>query len=216
MGLTTGNFQPVDPATFMETPYYGRVRTIRQPPWPDKVPSPAATTARQLTSCPTWRCLRASSSRSCCPASTPRPPRLQASWPPAIKRLHSTVAHEPAADDQLAGRADHAKRAVRHSELAVVDVRARDDLELVADGTHAGLELERHAACPGVEAAADLQPLSINRCAVGHEPDLGAVLDVEEVLGTQVLVAQLVLRVEAARVDRQLDRGVLVQVERPS
>ena len=28
MGLTTGNFPPVDPATFMETPYRDRVKTL--------------------------------------------------------------------------------------------------------------------------------------------------------------------------------------------
>ena len=28
MGLTTGNFPPVDPATFMETPYRERIKTL--------------------------------------------------------------------------------------------------------------------------------------------------------------------------------------------
>jgi hypothetical protein len=37
--------------------------------------------------------------------------------------------------------------------------------------------------------------------------------DVEEVAGAQVGVALLVVRVEARRVDRQFDRGCLVQLE---
>ena len=28
MGLTTGNFPPVDPATFMQTPYRERIKTL--------------------------------------------------------------------------------------------------------------------------------------------------------------------------------------------
>ena len=109
-------------------------------------------------------------------AGGPRP-RTRASW------------NQPSNFRARAGRGRSARWACGSCQACCASSRARggrraarDRPQLVADGTQAGLELERHAASSGVQAAADLQPLSIDRCAVGHEPDLGAVLDVEEVL----------------------------------
>jgi hypothetical protein len=116
-------------------------------------------------------------------------------------------------DDQLAGGAKHAEPVPRHAEVMLVGVGLGLDCELVADGPDDGVQVHWDALSGGVQVAAYLQLLAAERGAVGDEADLRVVGDVEEVAGAQVGVALLVVRVEARRVDRQFDRGCLVQLE---
>ena len=123
------------------------------------------------------------------------------------------VANQPAAHDQLARGADHAERAVRHAELALVDVRGGIDFELVTDATHLSLQLDRHAVSARVQLTADLQVLALEPRIVGSKSDDRVMLGVKEINRAQVLVARLVLCVEAGRLDRQVNRRVTAQIE---
>src|SRR4051794_26040300 len=122
------------------------------------------------------------------------------------------AAHEAAADDELAGGAQDPERAPGHVQLAVVGLGDGLDLQLAVDLAHGRVELQRDLTAGGVKLATDAQQVAVERGAV-DEAHLRMALDVEEVLRAQVRVTLGQLRVQARRLDRQLDgrRGAEVQ-----
>src|SRR3954453_7920750 len=115
------------------------------------------------------------------------------------------AAHEAAADDELAGGAQDPERAPPHAQLAVVGLGDGLDLKLAVDLAHGRVELQRDLPAGGVKLPADTERVAVELSALGDKAHLRVALDVEEVLGAQVLVALGQLRVQAGRLDRQLD-----------
>src|SRR5215211_5772945 len=126
----------------------------------------------------------------------------------------SRVADQPALDDELAGRAQHAEQIPGQAELVVVSEGRSFDFELLAGAAQSGVDVQRHARATGVQDAADREPLAVERGALRHEADTRVALDVEEVRRAEVLVAPVVLRVEAVGLDGQFDGRLARQVER--
>src|SRR3954466_978854 len=106
-------------------------------------------------------------------------------------------AHQAPADEQPGVVADHAQRAEAHAELAMVDHRARLDLELLAGPGHGGADLERRVLARGVEHAAERHRVAVELGGVGLEAHPRVLSGVEERRRAEVLVAPPVAGVEA-------------------
>src|SRR3954447_3797089 len=125
------------------------------------------------------------------------------------------AAHEAAADDELAGGAQDPERAPGHAQLAVVGVGDGLDLKVAVDLAHGGAELQRDLSAGGVKLPTDAERVAIEAGALGDEAHLRVVLDVEEVVRAQVLVARGPLRVQAGGVDREFDGRRRAELQRP-
>src|SRR4051812_28591928 len=64
-----------------------------------------------------------------------------------------------------------------------------------------------------MKLAADGKPLAVEGRAVGDEPHVRMLFDIEEVRGAQMLVAPLVRGVEAVGLDGELDRRLGGEIE---
>src|SRR3954469_14841104 len=88
----------------------------------------------------------------------------------------SSVAHEAAADDELAGGAQDPERAPGHAQLAVVGFRDGVDLKLAVDLAHGRVELQRDLPAGGVKLPADAERVAVEGGAVGDDAHLRMVL----------------------------------------
>src|SRR6516225_2280384 len=124
------------------------------------------------------------------------------------------VSDQPSPHDHLARSADHPQWAPRHTKPAVIGQRRRVEFELVSVGWHHALEFDRNALARRMQSAPHVHALAVQRDLIRYEPNRRMVGGIEEVRRTQVLVASGVVRVEAVRLDRELDRRLRVEVDR--